>query len=244
MKLHEALRALCQKHGNIIVQKKNLVYLISDMGAFEEFPGMREVMKVLVSGGFAKELCSLCLKNDRELFRSRAADVRKALADREHFSREAADFAVDSVSFAFGFQDSVKEPDERKTDYRKLYAESGGAAPGSGKGHKVPVVRSRSGRHLGQLRMKAEKGDADAGYRLGAAYIRGEGVSQDLEEGVRWLRRSAEQGNAEAEFGMGELCMNGLGVEQDDAEALRWYRLAAEKGDVMAQNNLGSMYSD
>ena len=159
MKLHEALRALCQKHGNIIVQKKNLVYLISDMGAFEEFPGMREVMKVLVSGGFAKELCSLCLKNDRELFRSRAADVRKALADREHFSREAADFAVDSVSFAFGFQDSVKEPDERKTDYRKLYAESGGAAPGSGKGHKVPVVRSRSGRHLGQLRMKAEKGE-------------------------------------------------------------------------------------
>ena len=39
MKLHEALRELCQKHGNIIVQKKNLVYLLSDMGAFEEFPG-------------------------------------------------------------------------------------------------------------------------------------------------------------------------------------------------------------
>ena len=54
MKLHDALRELWEKHGNIIVQKKNLVYLLSDMGAFEEFPGMREVMKVLVSGGFAK----------------------------------------------------------------------------------------------------------------------------------------------------------------------------------------------
>ena len=38
MKLYEALRKLCLEHGNIIVQKKNLVYLLSDMGAFEELP--------------------------------------------------------------------------------------------------------------------------------------------------------------------------------------------------------------
>lgn len=62
MKLHEALRALCQKHGNIIVQKKNLVYLISDMGAFEEFPGMREVMKVLVSGALRRSSAASALR--------------------------------------------------------------------------------------------------------------------------------------------------------------------------------------
>ena len=38
MKLNDALRKLCLEHGNIIVQKKNLVYLLSDMGAFEELP--------------------------------------------------------------------------------------------------------------------------------------------------------------------------------------------------------------
>ena len=140
MKLHEALRELCQKHGNIIVQKKNLVYLLSDMGAFEEFPGMREVMKVLVSGGFAKELCSLSLKNDRELFRSRADEVMKALADREHFSEEAAGFAVDSVSFAFGFLDSVKEPDGLSAG---SLCGNGGAFSGGGSGHKVPLLRWR-----------------------------------------------------------------------------------------------------
>ena len=42
MKLYEALRKLCLEHGNIIVQKKNLVYLLSDMGAFEELPLVRE----------------------------------------------------------------------------------------------------------------------------------------------------------------------------------------------------------
>ena len=57
MKLHEALRELCRKHGSIIVQKKNLVYLLSDLGAFEELPGMREVMKALVSGGFEEIPC-------------------------------------------------------------------------------------------------------------------------------------------------------------------------------------------
>ena len=41
MKLYEALRKLCLEHGNIIVQKKNLVYLLSDMGAFEELPTRR-----------------------------------------------------------------------------------------------------------------------------------------------------------------------------------------------------------
>ena len=44
MKLYEALRKLCLEHGNIIVQKKNLVYLLSDMGAFEELPSGRTVI--------------------------------------------------------------------------------------------------------------------------------------------------------------------------------------------------------
>ena len=42
MKLNDALRKLCLEHGNIIVQKKNLVYLLSDMGAFEELPTEEE----------------------------------------------------------------------------------------------------------------------------------------------------------------------------------------------------------
>ena len=50
MKLNDALRKLCLEHGNIIVQKKNLVYLLSDMGAFEELPGLRRICTRQASG--------------------------------------------------------------------------------------------------------------------------------------------------------------------------------------------------
>ena len=75
MKLHEALRKLCAESGNIAVQKKNLVYLLSDLGAFEELPGMREVIKAMVSGGFARDLCARSLRNDREAFLQHAEEV-------------------------------------------------------------------------------------------------------------------------------------------------------------------------
>ena len=110
MKLHEALRELCRKHGSIIVQKKNLVYLLSDLGAFEELPGMREVMKALVSGGFAKDLYAWSLRKGRDSYLAHAEVVRKSLAAKGHFREEEARFAADSVSFAFGFADSVREP--------------------------------------------------------------------------------------------------------------------------------------
>lgn len=38
MKLHEALRKLCLEHGNIIVQKKNLVYLLRISGPSRNVP--------------------------------------------------------------------------------------------------------------------------------------------------------------------------------------------------------------
>lgn len=242
MKLHEALRALCQKHGNIIVQKKNLVYLISDMGAFEEFPGMREVMKVLVSGGFAKELCSLCLKNDRELFRSRAAEVKIALAEKGHFSEEAAGFAVDSVSFAFGFTDSVTEPKESRTDYTEAAAESGGSVSWNGKWNAVPAVGRKADSIADKQRVKAEQGDAEAQFTLGVMYIHGLAVRKDTAEGVKWIRRSAEQGYTEAQFRLGTLYITGEADRVDPAEGVKWLRRSVEQGSAMGQCCLGELY--
>ena len=82
MKLYEALRKLCLEHGNIIVQKKNLVYLLSDMGAFEELPGMREAMKSLVSGWYAKDLYAAGLRKDSDFYLARAEDVKNPCRQR------------------------------------------------------------------------------------------------------------------------------------------------------------------
>lgn len=48
------------------------------------------------------------------------------------------------------------------------------------------------------LRTKAEQGDKDAQFN-GVMYAKGEGVSKDYVEAVRWYRKAAEQGQAEAQ---------------------------------------------
>ena len=49
---------------------------------------------------------------------------------------------------------------------------------------------------VAQLRMVADRGDADAQAELGVRYAAGRGVERDFVESVSWLRRAAEQGNA------------------------------------------------
>ena len=231
MKLHEALRELCRKHGSIIVQKKNLVYLLSDLGAFEELPGMREVMKALVSGGFAKDLYAWSLRKGRDSYLAHAEVVRKSLAAKGHFREEEARFAADSVSFAFGFADSVREP----------HAGEDGPGPedGSGTGgDSVPVTVPKPGRRIEFLRRKAESGSDDAQYRLGMLCLEG----GDGAGALRWLRRSAEQGNAMAQTGIAVMYMEGSGVAQDYEEAMRWFRKAAGHGNSAAEGSIGNLY--
>ena len=48
------------------------------------------------------------------------------------------------------------------------------------------------------LERAATRGDADAQYGLGRAFMDGNGVAQDDGEAVRWLRRAAEQGHGAA----------------------------------------------
>lgn len=44
-----------------------------------------------------------------------------------------------------------------------------------------------------ELKEKAEKGDAEAQYKCGECYERGEGVKFDLEEALYWFKKSAKQ---------------------------------------------------
>lgn len=94
------------------------------------------------------------------------------------------------------------------------------------------------------LQTQAERGDAEAQFRMGYSLAHGEGVVQNDAEAVRWYRLGAEQGNATAQNNLGYMYDEGRGVPQDDVEAVRWYRLAAEQGVAEAQYNLGVMYSN
>ncbi len=88
----------------------------------------------------------------------------------------------------------------------------------------------------------AEKGYAQAQFNLGLMYRRGEGVTQDNKEAVKWFRFAAEKGHPPAQNNLGEMYIKGHGVTQDYEEAVKWFRLSAGQGNAHAQSNLGVRY--
>jgi len=91
-------------------------------------------------------------------------------------------------------------------------------------------------------RVSAEKGDAQAQYKLGYMYSHGQRVPQDYTEALRWYSKSADQGNAMGQSGLGYLYSHGEGVPQDYVKALGLYHKAADQGNAMAQYILGQIY--
>ena len=89
----------------------------------------------------------------------------------------------------------------------------------------------------------AEKGDAEAQYRIGTLFAEGRGVQRNDETAVTWFRRAAEHGNAMAQYNLGASYAGGVGVAQNDAEAAKWFRRAADQGMPYAELNLGLLYA-
>ena len=94
-----------------------------------------------------------------------------------------------------------------------------------------------------EYRPLAERGDAEAQYRIGRMYEFGNGYAQDKAQGIAWVRKAAAQGHVDAEQELGVVYATGDGIPQDDAQAVAWFRKAAEHGDAVAQYNLGLLYA-
>lgn len=102
----------------------------------------------------------------------------------------------------------------------------------------------RGKREVEATRIRAEKGEAAAQYRLGVCYEDGKGVRKSLSEAVLWYRKAAEQGYVDAQNQLGMCYDNGEGVVKSPSEAVLWYRKAAEQGHAAAQYNLGVCYEN
>ena len=92
-----------------------------------------------------------------------------------------------------------------------------------------------------ELKARAEKGDAKAQYNLGLMYEKGQRVTQDYAQAIKWYRKAAGQGYAQAQNNFGEMYRLGQGVTQNYNKAVKWYRKAAKQGYALAQYNLGLM---
>ena len=95
----------------------------------------------------------------------------------------------------------------------------------------------------GDLRARADRGEADAQYKLGVMYSDGRGVAQDEAQATAWYRKAAAQGHSDAQFCLGVKYQNGLGLPKDDVQAVLWYCRAAENEHADALFGLGCMYA-
>ncbi len=93
-----------------------------------------------------------------------------------------------------------------------------------------------------ELRLWADRGEADSQFDLGIRLITGEGVRKNEKEGVEWVTKAANQDHLRAQHVLGSLYEEGVGVKKDDAKALEWYRKAGNNGFPMAQHSLGISY--
>src|SRR6516165_9492386 len=75
-----------------------------------------------------------------------------------------------------------------------------------------------------EVKAKAEAGDAQSQVELGRRYHKGEGVTKDQVEAVKWYRKAAEQNFAKAQYNLGICYDQGAGVAKDQREGVKWYR--------------------
>lgn len=102
---------------------------------------------------------------------------------------------------------------------------------------------------LTMVRRSAELGYAPAQFRIGLAYLTGEGVTQDAEKAARWFEKAlrqaekdAHQGDVSAKILIGEACKKGVFVKKDITKAFAWYMSAAEQGNAGAQFEVAQAY--
>lgn len=88
----------------------------------------------------------------------------------------------------------------------------------------------------------ADKGLAEAQYRIGLMHKFGWGAGRDHGVAAKWFQAAAEQNHPEAQFELGIYYKDGRGVERDLKRSAEWFTKASEQGVGIAQLNLGRYY--
>jgi hypothetical protein len=93
-----------------------------------------------------------------------------------------------------------------------------------------------------QIKILAEKGDAEAELKIGLRYTSiARGVKDDR-IAVKWFEKAAHHNQVEAQYRYGLALLKGQGIVQDYKTAFYWLEKAAQQGHAQAQSTLGEMY--
>lgn len=95
---------------------------------------------------------------------------------------------------------------------------------------------------------QAQNNNSYAQYRLGKIYLKGEGVKQDAEYGVRWLLKAIKQNNSYAQYLLGKAILKGECLPMDDNMPLDVYGAvdlllkSSDQGNEYASYTLGKIF--
>lgn len=106
----------------------------------------------------------------------------------------------------------------------------------------VPEVLRAGTADVPRLQSAAEHGSIRQQIHLGASYLSGSGVEQDLERAAYWYERAANNGDPLAQNEIGYFYQAGIGVTRNPERAAMWFQRASSAGYLTAKVNLGIAY--
>jgi hypothetical protein len=163
-----------------------------------EFPDQTIVVRE-VKGNWVSGLGSIIKREDGELFRN-ARWFNTAIYLSIEVNKEE-----DLRSNAFLGNNRLRRriPDTNSTPtYEIVDGEKRRVDPNPGHNANKALMQET---RFAELMKKAEAGEADAQYAIGAYYERGIGVGKDEKEAVKWYTKSAEQGNDAAKLSLEQM---------------------------------------
>jgi TPR repeat protein len=98
------------------------------------------------------------------------------------------------------------------SDIKKNIDRQNGEKPNAAQPASVAVASDSSAEFIKDVLKKAEQGNANAQYFLGAMYDKGEGVAQDKKKAFEWYTKAVEQGNKKAQENLDKLCQESSSV--------------------------------
>jgi TPR repeat protein len=102
-----------------------------------------------------------------------------------------------------------------------------------------PAVAAKARDILAQITVSTGPDDPAEMFEEGRRLFRGEGVPQDVDQGVKWISRSGSLGHVDAIAYLAMILSTGAeGVKQEPERAAKLRALAAEKGHVDAMFNV------
>ena len=107
-----------------------------------------------------------------------------------------------------------------------------------------PLSPAPTAADIEQIQRRAQAGDRDAWFELGAACLTGRGVPRDPTQAAHAFEKAAQAGLPEAAYNLGVCYQKGDGRPQDAQQMLKWFTLAAEGGHGQATYFLAAAYRE